>query len=178
MGLSDISHAGQDDPRVREHVCRALAQLPIKATAIVMDKRLLDPARTWRNDRRVFYNEMAARLLSDSFHLHEQTRVIFSRKNHETTADLGVMTTAVQVEWSRFMARVAPTPPTLITARQESAARNPGLQAVDYVAWALFRVFERGDLTHYRLLRPIIGHVSDVGRLTHYTRKHPIVNPP
>src|SRR5664280_2226870 len=45
-------HAGQDDPRVREHVCRELARLPVKATAIVMDKRLLDPARTWRNDRR------------------------------------------------------------------------------------------------------------------------------
>ena len=171
-------HAGRDDPRVREHVCRELAQLPIKATAIVMDKRLLDPARTWRNDRRAFYNEMAARLLSDSFHLHEQTRIIFSRKNHETTADLRVMMAALEAEWSQFMARVAPKPPKLVSARQELAARNPGLQAVDYVAWALFRVFERGDMTHYRLLQPIIRHVSDLGHLTHYSSKHPIENPP
>ncbi len=178
LGKISYLHAGRDDDRVREHVCHELAQLQVKATAIVMDKRMLDPTRTWRNDRRAFYNEMAARLLCDSLHLYERTRIIFSRKNYETKADLHVMTTALQTEWSRFMANVGPPLPKLVTARQEAMARNPGLQAVDYVAWALFRVFESRDMTHYRMLQPIMRHVYDLGRLTHYTARDPIRNPP
>ncbi len=171
-------HAGRDEPRVRAHVCGELAQLPVKATAIVMDKRLLDPAGTWRSDRRAFYNEMVARLLFDSLNLHEATRIIFSRKNYETEADLRVMIGVVRARWSDYLRKVSPPMPRLITARQEAASRNPGLQAVDYVAWAVFRAFERGDMAHYRLLEPIISHVWDLGRLTHYSRRHPMQNPP
>jgi hypothetical protein len=177
-GIVTNLHAGKDDVRVRLRFCQELAALPIKATAIVMDKRLLDPTRTWRNDRRAFYDEMAARLLCDSLHLHEQTRIIFSRKNHETRVDLNVMVRAVEAEWATFMARVGAPLPKTVTARHEMAAKNPGLQAVDYVAWALFRAFERGDMTHYRILQPVIRHVVDVGRLTHYSSKHPMKNPP
>jgi len=177
-GRVSYLHATRDDDRVREHVCRELAQLPVKATGIVMDKRLLDPARTWRNDRRAFYNEMAARLLCDSLHLYECTRIIFSRKNYETRADLKLMTATLQMEWSRFMTNAASPVPKLVTARQESMAKNPGLQAVDYVAWALFRVFESRDMTYYQMLQPIVRHVQDLGRLTHYTARDPIRNPP
>ena len=171
-------HAGQDDDRVRLKFCKELAALPVKATAIVMDKRLLDPARTWRNDRQAFYDEMAARLLCDSLHLYERTRIIFSRKNYETKADLDVMVKAIETEWANFMARVDPPAPQQVTARQEMAAKNPGLQAVDYVAWAVFRAFERGDMTYYRVLQPVIRHVIDLGRVTHYSSKHPMKNSP
>lgn len=171
-------HAVKDDDSIRDHVCQALVALPIKATAIVMDKRLLDPKLRWRNDRTAFYNQLASYLLEDSLHLHTTTRIIFSRKNHETEAHLRALAAELDRRWLAYGPPLGIATPGQVTANQRVAARNPGLQAVDYVAWAVFRAFERGDMTYYRALQPILGHVWDLGRLTHYSRKNPLQNPP
>lgn len=171
-------HATRDEDRVRDHVYECLARLPIKATAIVMDKRALDPKLTWRQDRTVFYNEIAGRLLSDSLHLYGRTRIIFSRKNFDTQADLVAIVDAVSDQWGRYMASTKAPLPVEVTARHEAARANAGLQAVDYIAWALFRVFEAGDLRYYSKIEPIVRHVHDLARLTHYSARNPIRNPP
>lgn len=171
-------HAAHDDDAVRVRVYEALARLPIKATAIVMDKSQLDPALPWYSDRTVFYNEMAGRLLCDSLHLYDRTRIIFSKKNFDTRADLVTMIETVGEQWSDYVARVELPIPALVTARHEAARMNVGLQAVDYIAWALFRAFEADDLRYYNLVKPIVRHVYDLPTLTHYTARRPMLNPP
>lgn len=173
-GKIDHLHAGKDDDKIRAHVCSELVGLPVKATAIVMDKRLLQSASPWRTDRRRFYNELTALLLSDSLHLYERTRIVFSRKDFETSADLNVMAQDVANRWSSFLTTRGILPPALVDVRasQRRMVTVPGLQAVDYIAWAVFRVFESGDLTYFRVLEPIIGHVWDLSRLTHYHRRN------
>lgn len=171
-------HAAKDDEPVRAHVCAELASLPAKATVIVMDKRLLDPSLLWRNDRTVFYNQLASYLLEDSLHLHARTRIIFSRKNYETAADLRSLADELGRRWLTYGPPRGLPIPSQVSANQVVAASNPGLQAVDYVAWAVFRAFERGDMTYYNALQPMIRHVWDLGRLTHYSRKNPMKNPP
>lgn len=171
-------HAARDDPGVRRMVCSELAKLDVKATAIVMNKRLILPGSPWLTDRTVFYNNLLAMLLSDSLHLHERTRVVLSRKNYETETDLDAAVRVIGDRWARFMIGTGAALPVEVTATQERASRRPGLQAVDYVAWAIFQVFERSDVTYYQALQPIIRHVWDLGRLQHYSRKRPIENPP
>jgi hypothetical protein len=171
-------HAAKDDPIVREHVYNELAALPIKATAIAIDKTKLDPGRTWRNDRVAFYNELAGRLLSDSLHLYDTTRLVFSHKNFETGADLVRLVEVVRQQWLEYVRKVAPTMPASVTARQDLARTTFGLQAVDYIAWAIFRALEVGDLRYYEKVKPIVRHVHDIGALKHYTPRDPIQNPP
>jgi hypothetical protein len=175
-GALTALHAREDEDQVRERVYRDLADLPIKATAIVIDKRRLE-TDGWRTDRSAFYNDLAARLLSDSLHLHERTRIVFSRKNFETEADLRKLVDVVGEKWTEYVLRANPELPSLVTARQERARANVGLQVADYVAWALFRAFEARDLRWYEMIRPIVRHVFDIGTGTHYTPRRPIQNP-
>lgn len=177
-GLLTYLHATEDDDVVRALVCSELVKLDVKATAIVMDKRLLQPASPWRTDRQRFYNELLGRLLSDSLHLHSRTRIVLSHKNWETAADLQAAAATIASSWTAYMAKVGAPISSTVTATTALAARRPGLQAVDYVAWSLFRVFERRDMTYYRALQPVMRHVWDLGRLTHHSRRRPIQNPP
>lgn len=170
-------HARSDRDDVRDHVCNELAQLPIKALAIAVDKTKLDPARSWRTDREAFYNEVAAYLLVNSLHLHQRTRIILSHKNYDGQVDLEAMTKAIAKRWTLMLA-TSKKPMTSVTAAYVKAPVEPCLQAVDYVAWAVFRAFERGDLSWYNKLQPAISWVWAMPRLAHYTRRRPMKNPP
>jgi hypothetical protein len=170
-------HARDDRSDLREHVERELALLPVKTMAVAMDERLLDPTKTWRTDRTKFYNEMAAYLLGDSLHVHAATSIVFSHKNHDGLADLQVMTKAVAKRWSAVLRKTGATP-TRATATHLKCAQDPALYAADYVAWAVFRGFEIGDMVHMQRLQPVLSHVWDLARVTHHTRKNPMKNPP
>ena len=115
---------------------------------------------------------MVALLLADSLHLYEQTNIIFSRKNQDTMSELQAM---VQVLASRWTARSQVHSRTAnVAASQRKAHETPNLQAVDYVAWAVFQAFERQSLRHLEMLQPIMDHVWDHARLTHHTRRRPM----
>jgi hypothetical protein len=174
-GALDHLHASKDDDVVRKRVYEALAGAPIKATAIVVDKRSLDPAKSWRGDRTALYNELMARLLSDSLHLYERTRIVISRKNLDTPADLDRMVRQIESGWNEYVDAVHPTLPSLITARHGRARASRGLQAVDYIAWALFRGFESGDARYYNMIKDVVRHIHDISStsLHHYTPKDP-----
>ena len=171
-------HASDDRPALRQHVCDELAKLPIKAKVIAMDKRMLDPARTWRTDRTLFYNEMAAMLVADSLHLHSSTRLIFSHKNHDGAIDLNNMIAAVARRWQAQLGGTKVPRPTNATGDHKKPGQEIGLQAVDYIAWAAFRAFEYKDMTYLNALGPIVSHVWDLAHVTHYTRKSPMQTPP
>ena len=171
-----VLHARDDRPALRVRVCQELSKLPLKATAIVFDKRLLDPAREWRRNRTRFYDEMVAYLLADSLHLFQRTSIIISRKNYDTAAELQTLLRAVARRWWAVFGSARPAP-SAVSATQQRAHSNRGLQAVDYVAWAVFQAFERGNSTYLDALQPIIGHVWDLSRLAHYTRKNPMTKP-
>jgi hypothetical protein len=143
--------------------------------AIVMDKTQFDPARTWRTDRVAFYNEMTAYLLVDSLHLHAKTKIIFSHKNHDGQVDLATMTKTIARRWAQVIPKkYAGKPVTAASATYLKPGQDPCLQAVDYVAWAVFRAFERPDPTYYKRLQPVLSWVWDLPALTHYTRRNPL----
>jgi hypothetical protein len=180
IGLDPVTaiHARDDRNDVRQQVYRELCSLDVKAMSIVMDKRLLDPAKPWRTDRKRFYNEMVAYLLADVLHQYQTTHIIFSHKNFETTADLQDLVNALAQRWRTVMQRSGLPVPASVTATERRHAQNKGLQAADYIAWAVFRAFERSDLAPLVALQPILRHVWDLGRLTHYSRKNPITAAP
>lgn len=171
-------HARDDRDDVRQYVYSELAALDAKAMSIVMDKRMLDPGKPWRTDRKRFYNEMVAYLLADVLHQYQSTHIIFSHKNFETTSDLQDLVNAVGRRWGTVMSRTGLPVPTAVTATEKRHAQNKGLQAADYISWAVFRAFERGDMAPLQAFQPILRHVWDLGRLTHYSRKNPMKNPP
>jgi hypothetical protein len=177
-GVHTDLHAARDDDAVRSHVCSELAALDVKATAIVMDKRLIQAGSPWLTDRSTFYNELLSMILADSLHIYEKTRIVLSHKNYETPDDLSEAIKVIQRRWSNYMRSVGARIPIEVTVKEARASTRPGLQAVDYVAWAVFQAFERGDLTYCNALQPIMRHVWDLGRLTHYSRKKPLVTVP
>jgi hypothetical protein len=170
-------HARDDRPSLRTLVIQELTKQPIKAMAIAMDKRLLDPNKGWRTDRTRFYNEMAAYLLGDSLHTYDTTSILFSHKNQDSITDLKAMTKAISTRWAAVL-RQTGAKPSMASANHKKCAQEPALYAADYVAWAVFRAFESVDLRYVNGLQPVLSHVWDLARLTHYTRRSPMKNPP
>jgi hypothetical protein len=171
-------HAIDDSPGRRKIVCQTLAAQEIKASAIVMDKRMLFRDGDWEKDRTRFYNDMLALCLSDCLHLYPSTAVTVSHKDRDTDADLQLIVDAIMARHEIVLSRMKAPKPHEITISQRSGHQSRGLQAADYVAYAVHQAFEHRNLRLYNLLAPVMGKVWDLGRLASYTRKNPLVTPP
>jgi hypothetical protein len=171
-------HACDDRPPVRTQVLTALCGLPLTAITIAMDKRLMRPDSEWRTDRVRFYNEMAALLLADQLHLYQDTRIIFSHKNHDTRIDFQAMIKVIGNRWGLVTLRSGLAPSPSVRATNTRCRDDAGLYAADYFAWSVFRAFESGDLRYVKRLKPVLGQVWDLARLRHHNRRRPMENPP
>jgi hypothetical protein len=48
-----------------------------------------------------------------------------------------------------------------VTIRHEESSSVPGLQAVDFLSWGLFRHYEHKDSKFRKLIQPIVGYRDD-----------------
>ena len=177
-GKPRVLHAVQDPDNVRRRVCRAIAAQDVIATAIVMDKRQLDPARSWQRDSARFYNEMLGFLLGDCLQLHERTEIMMSRKDVDAQKELQEQLDSVVARHKVILGRMAKVQPHSVSIHQVRHRDSRGLQAADYVAYAVFQAFERNEMEFYELLQPVLGRVWDLARARSYTRRDPMKNPP
>jgi hypothetical protein len=173
-----VLHASKDSPGVRERVCRVIAGLDVIATAIVMDKRQLHSGGPWERDRTRFYNDLLAYLLADFLQVHRETSIVLSRKDYDRGPELQEMVNAIAARHHVILGRMTSFGDHSVTVELRPHASSRGLQAADYVAFAVFQAFERRNMTYYNLLQPVLGRVWDLARLTSYTRRNPMQNPP
>jgi hypothetical protein len=177
-GKPRILHAVTDGPGLKSRVLTTLAGLDVVASAIVMDKTMLDPAQTWRTDPTRFYNEMLGYLLGDQLHSYARTTIVISRKDFDTAKELQQMATTIGDRHRVVLGGFSKWSGHSVDAQLRTHASSRGLQAADYIAWAVFQAFERGNMKWTQLAQPILGSIWDLGRVTRYTRKNPMTSPP
>ncbi len=179
-------HATDDVPEVRREVFSCLLQHKLKFQAVVRDKRsVLDYVRK-RNERNELYrynqNELydltVSRLFKNNLHKADEYRVTFAKRGKsDRTKALDV---ALRVARSRFYKQWGITSDARVQIEAEPSRNSAGLQAVDYILWALQRLFERGEDRYVRLLWPHFRLVQDVddtreaGYGVYYTQKRPL----
>ena len=180
-------HAKDDVPEVRREVYRLLRDMEgLRFSAVVTDKRrVLEYVRhrnetnpSYRYHPNELYDHLIPRLFKDRLHQSGSYHIIFSK--------LGKSNRTVALRQRLEKARDSSAKQQNISSDASlkvsvaTPKRHAGLQAVDYFAWALQRLYERGEDRYVKYLWEAFRLVQDIddrraaGYGVNYTQKNPL----
>lgn len=179
-------HAKDDVPEVRREVFKVLARHDMKFYAVVRDMRHVlayvqerngrDPSYRYRPDE--LYDQTVARLFKDRIHLYEACCISYGVRG---TADrMRAFETALALARTRFEQKWNKAVTTRIELLPSSPRKEPCLQAVDYMLWALHRYYSRQEGRFIEMLWNKVGLIHAVDDRvsapygTYYTKKKPL----
>jgi hypothetical protein len=166
-------HAKDDVPEVRHAVFSCLLRHEIMFTAVVKDKlALLDEIRErekqdsgyrYKADGHDVYDELIAALFGRLGQFGAQREVTFAvRGSKPRTQALRHVLDGIDADFQRDFG-FAPHGPTQIISSYP--AKSAGLQACDYLLWALQRFYERAEERYLTALWPKFSRVVDLDAL-------------
>lgn len=168
----DAFHANRDYPEVKERFYEFIGSLDIKIDTIVVEKlKCFSPLQ--QNPGKM-YGVMAGQLLKNICHQSNNTEVIFSRKDSKLKLQKELEAEVEKVRLDYLQAH-----PNLEAKYSLAYFHNPhythgGLQIADYIAYAVFKVFEQQDREYYDLIKNKIGKVHDICNKKYFTRSNPL----
>jgi hypothetical protein len=153
-------HAKDDCPEVRKMVFDALSTLDFRAQFIVA-RKLESLFRTkYHSSENEFYDDIVSKLFANQLHLAAQNHIVFSRRGSKARQQ--ALKAAVEKGTTVFRQKFQYDANTKVTVDTNQPIQEPALQAVDYLAWALQRAFERGEMRYFDFMRNQIELVWDV----------------
>lgn len=168
----DSFHAQTDYPQVKEKFYLFINTLDIKIDVMVIEK-LKCYESLQRNPSRL-YGIMSGQLLKNLLHQIPNSEVIFSRKDSKLK-----LRQELEIEVERVHLGYLNKNPQLQTKVNLSYFHNPhyshgGLQVADYVAFAVFQVFENKNRKWYEIIKNKIGKIHDICNKKYFTRSNPL----
>jgi hypothetical protein len=186
LKTADAFHATDDIPEVRERVFRTLSEQQVRFFTVVRDKkRVLEYVRQ-RNERdssyryhpNELYEHMVRRLFRDRLHQEEAYRVCFARRGKSDRTE--ALMSALGVARQRFATRFGVKREVALDVRPRWSREEPCLQAVDYLLWAVQRLYEKQEERFLTFVWPLVRLVHDVDDTreadygVYYTQKRPL----
>lgn len=163
-------HAKDDVPEVRHAVFTLLRQHDLRFSAVVKDKKALlaefqqrhaqDPAVRYKADGHELYDQLITRLFDRFGAFGAAREVTFAvRGNKPRTATLKEVLNEID---RGFAADFGFAPHGQTAVHSSFPHQSAGLQACDYLLWALQRFYERGEERHLGALWPQFTRVLDL----------------
>jgi hypothetical protein len=168
----DAFHAQVDYDEVKNKFFTFINGLDIKVDIVVVEKLKCYPILKMNPGK--MYGIMAGQLLKNICHQAETTEVIFSRKDSKLK-----LRQELEAEVERVRINYLEQHPNLTAEFNLSYFHNPhythgGLQVADYIAFAVFQVFEYGKNDWYELIKNKIGKIQDICNKKYFTRSNPL----
>lgn len=168
----DNFHAQTDYPEVREQFYQFINTLDVKVDVVVVEK--LKCYETLKRNPGRLYGVMAGQLLKNICHQTEKTEVIFSRKDSKLKLrqELEVEVERIRLEYLGAHPKLETT--VAINYQHNHHYTHGGLQVADYIAYAIFQVFEKNNRKWYEMIKDKIGKIQDVCNKKYFTRSNPL----
>jgi len=169
----DSFHAQSDYPQVRERFYNFIKELKeIKIDVIVVEK--LKCYSQLKENPGKMYGVMAGQLLKNICHQTDQTEIVFSRKDSKLK-----LRKELEIEVERIRLDYLDKHPRLNAELSLSYQHNPhythgGLQIADYVAYAVFQLFENNNDFYYKIIKKRIGKIQDICNKKYFTQGNPL----
>ena len=179
-------HAKNDLPEIRREVFELLLRHKIRSYAIVRDKLKVIEYVRQRNEREPsyrynpneLYDYLVRRLFKDRLHKDDEYYIYFAKRGKkDRTAALRQALEAARTRFRQQWGIISEAPIHVVPS---APGNHPGLQATDYILWALQRLYERREERYIAFLWPLIRLVHDVDDTrearygVYYTKKKPL----
>lgn len=166
-------HAQTDYPEVKQKFYEWIrdCKLDLKIAVIVAEKLKAYPQL--QRDSGRLYATVAGQLLKRFLHTSEKMEVIFSRRDASLKAreKLQLVVDSLRFEYASEHSLSANA---FVIYHHNPHYTHGGLQIADYVAHAVFQVFERGNRKWWEVIREEVGYVQDIFNKKSYSRSNPL----
>lgn len=147
-GHAGVLHAVNELPRTRQKLLNLLAEQDITVLTLYLDKKRV--YTKLKDEREVLYNFVANTLLDrimskELIPTDEPITLIASRR--ETSRFLNLNFKNYLEDTVKRNHKIP------LTVEIKTPHQEKGLQAVDFVSWAIFRQFEYSDTTYYDIIK-------------------------
>ncbi|MFQ6015931.1 MAG: DUF3800 domain-containing protein [Anaerolineae bacterium] len=141
LASGEMKAAHSEEKTIR-WILAAIAQQEVEIVTVVVDKRgITKPPK----DTEDLYRQTAAKAVRLCVERWPRLKVTMDKRyTHEHLRQ--------KLEW-QIREGIADIKGQAVVIRQVDSVRMKGLQAVDYVAWALWQKYQRGDDSYYRLIK-------------------------
>lgn len=163
-------HAKDDIPEVRERFFRYIKSLNCSFEAVVARKLPALYENKHQNNESYFYADLLSHLLKNKLGNHEKLVLnIASRgkstKNHNL--DLALLKAKERAQKSHPNKEQT----TKVVFNVSDQTKDPLLNIADYFCWVVQRVFERGDVRYYNIMKDQISTVIDIYDFESYEKE-------
>ena len=153
-------HAKDDRPEIRYQVFKLLSTLDFKAQFIVARKI----ERVFRNSFEAktsrFYHHLVTHLFQNMLHRYQANQIYFARRgSRERQFPLA---TAIERGILRFEQKWQASVATTITIQAQTPKGEPCLSIIDYLNWAVYRAFTRGEMRYYNTIAAKVSLLVDL----------------
>ena len=160
-------HAKDDLPEIRYRFYKLIATMNIKAQFVVARKI----ERVFRNNFHAreteFYDHLVSTLFENVLHRHSENHIYFAKRgSRERQVPLSE---AIRKGLQRFEEKWGQQVTTEFEIQAQTPKGEPCLSVIDYMNWAVYRAFTRGDMGYLRTVEEKVSLLVDL----YDTEKYP-----
>ncbi len=157
---AEAFHAKDDLPEIRYLFYQLIAGLDFKAQFVVARKI----ERTFRNSFQAketrFYDHLVSRLFQNMLHRYQQNFIYFAKRG--SRARQAPLTAAIQRAIGYFEQKQGRMVTTSFEVQAQTPKGEPCLSVVDYMNWAVYRAYTRGEMRYYRVVEEKVSLLVDL----------------
>jgi hypothetical protein len=169
-------HAKDDLPEIRYPFFKLISGLDFQAQFVVARKIERVFRNNFHSEELEFYDHLITKLFEGKLHTHEQNLIYFAKRgSHNRQVPIEA---AIQQSIQQFEYKWNTTVSTKTSIQAQSPTGEPCLSIVDYMNWAVFRAFTRGEMRYFETIREkvsLLVDLYDTEKYPHnwYTKKYP-----
>lgn len=179
QNLKNGFHANKDCLEVREKVFKLIKQSEIEAYIIVARKDENIFRQKFNMNQKRLYKFLVSEILKNRVHLYKEIDVYFSALDGVVSTNN--MREALTEATDKFLNKWGKETSSNINIYVQQPSQIPMLQITDYILWAVFRLYERGESRYFDFIKEKIKLVHDIFDIkankfygAFYTAKNPL----
>ncbi len=161
-------HAKDDAPEVRQAVFRCLKGLDFKAQFVVARKIERVFRNTFHGSEHKFYDRLVTQLFENALHRYTTNWIYISQRGSRNRQ--APLNAAVEAGIANFEQRWQTTVQTNFKISIQTPLGEPCLQVIDYMNWAVYRAFVRGEMRYYRFIEDKVSLLVDLYDTANYPK--------
>lgn len=161
-------HAKDDVPEIRYEFFKLLSELDFKAQFIVARKIERVFRNSFHANENEFYDHLVTSLFENVLHRYEKNHIYFAKRGSRNRQ--APLLHAIQKSIGQFESKWKTTIQTTFDTQAQTPAGEPCLSIVDYMNWAVYRAFTRGEMRYYRVVEDKVALLVDLYDTAQYPK--------
>ena len=153
-------HCKDDIPEIRYRLFKLIATLDFRAQFIVARKIEKVFRNSFQTNENKFYDHLVSCLFQNVLHRHERNFIYFAKRG---SRDRQLpLSNAIQAGIAGFEEKWKASVTATFEVQAQTPVGEPCLSVIDYMNWAVYRAFTRGEMRYYKTVEDKVSLVVDL----------------